>query len=158
MNDSETLINERFKELPLNFQKALLSFDWKAELRKISEENNLSSQQAASLEAETLLILYGFVPKENYEENLTRELSIDEVTTDKIFNAVQDRVVLVLANKIDSVSSESPLPKTEPEPLPNSFTPSISPQEKELPKPTLASVPNYSHYEPGQDPYHEPIE
>jgi transcriptional regulator with PAS, ATPase and Fis domain len=46
MNELDTLIEKKFKELPPENQRALLAYDWKSEVKKISNEKSLTPEQA----------------------------------------------------------------------------------------------------------------
>lgn len=147
MNESDILIKKRFEELPIELQRILLNFDWKKEIASIAKEKNLSEDQTKALETETLLLLYRFEPQEKFYDNLISEVGVDENITGYIFDLIQDRILAKIAELLDNPGlvidpqkTTSPLVTTEPK------------------KPELTSIPNYSSYESGKDPYREPIE
>lgn len=157
MNESEIIIDKKFKELPLAIQIALSTFDWKDEVKKIAEETKLTPEQEALLQTEILLLLYSLEPKDNFYDNLVGEVGLDEDSAENIFELVEERIVVKIAEKIEGTSPEnesSTIASSESIPATDPIPAKVG--DSTLPK--LASLPDYSSdYEPGKDPYKEPI-
>ncbi|MDQ3089732.1 MAG: hypothetical protein M3Q24_01085 [bacterium] len=150
MNESTKIIEEKFNELPKDLQSALSAVDWRSEIKKISTEKNLSIEQIQTLETETLLILYGFTSKDDFYENLVVEVNLNEELASEIFDLIQERVVVKLADKMGGISDNTAfiVPSLNQDPAINTSDEPV--------RPHLTSIPNYSDYKQGEDPYREP--
>jgi hypothetical protein len=169
MNETDKLVEAQFSRLPPQLQAAIKAVPWKDLIKEIASANKLTSEQSESLERETMFIIYGFENPEDYPANLIREMQIGEETTVAIAEAVNEKILKVIAQKAEGESASKPaevhasLPMVEPgetahdvphveqkapEPVPAPAAPAPS-------KP--AFVPPKSHYSAGQDPYREPL-
>lgn len=81
MNKTNTLIKKQYNSLPRNLQRAINKVPWKTLVQEIGKKNALDAEQLASLELETMFIIYTFESPDEYVSNLMREvgLSKDEV-------------------------------------------------------------------------------
>ncbi len=148
MNDSELLIENQFKKLPPTNQQALLKVPWRELSQKIAKNNNLTSEQSESLETEVLLLLYQLQSADDFFDNLLREVGAEEEVIQKIFTAVETEIIYAI---------ETEMEKIEPEKS-SSETSGVTDTKDEWKRPELASLPNYSDYQEGKDPYREPLE
>lgn len=77
MNDLDKLTTEQLKTLPPPLQEALKTVPWRNSVQGIGASHGLDKEKTKTLETETLLIIYGFEPQENFKANLYRELGLD---------------------------------------------------------------------------------
>lgn len=184
-NDDQKLIDEQLKKLPPELAQAIASTFWQVRVKEIAKENKLSPEQAATLERETMLVVYGFDDPRNFIDNLTRELGVSDDVATTIATSIEEDVLEVIAVKAEGKSApeEGDLPMIEsgevahdvphienapvPPPAPK---PQPAPQPAPTPAPTGKSkpsdatkltkvelpTPNYT-YSKGQDPYREPL-
>jgi hypothetical protein len=181
MNENDKLIEAQFNRLPPQLQAAIKAVQWKDLVKEIALANKLTPEQAESLERETMFIIYGFENPEDYPANLMREMQIGEEAIIAIVEAVNEKILKVIAQKAEGegvskpVEAHASLPMVEPgevahdvphveQPLnaPVSSAPAAPPlspppevTKAEPSKP--AFVPPKSHYSSGQDPYREPL-
>src|SRR3989344_1954408 len=73
-------IRERFKELPVVVQKAIMSADVQKQLRELADTNKPHLHQWQALENEVMLTLLGFQAPEDLPENLRDDLEVSEAT------------------------------------------------------------------------------
>lgn len=101
MNEDEKIIQDQFNKLPPQLQEALKSTPWKSMVNEISLLKTLSLAQVESIERETMFILYGFENPNDYAINIMREAEINEATATAIAEQVDEKILKVIAEKID---------------------------------------------------------
>ena len=92
MNENDKLIAEQLKTLPPNLQQAINTVEWKMLVKEIAEANGLNAEQSASLEQETMFIIYAFESPEDYIQNIVREIGIPEDLADTIAESVAEKI------------------------------------------------------------------
>lgn len=108
-NDTQKIIQERFRELPKSLQKIITAFDFRNAFDDISERHNLHIDQAGNLENETMLALLGFESLDDFETNLEKNIPIDAETAQKIADDVNNRIFLPIREemqKLEGVDEE----------------------------------------------------
>lgn len=162
MNETNKLIEEQFKRLPSNLQQAVNTVPWKALVQEIGKANVLDAEQIASLEQETMFIIYGFENPKDYISNITKNIGISEDAAYTIAESVADKIFNPILQKSEEL--EKPNEKKF-EPVTSTFVPEIPPvnlpmvEKGEVAhdiKPQKVSLPDY-RYEEGKDPYREPL-
>ena len=173
--DIQSMIRERFSDLPPKLQEAITSTDVTSKLRELTQKHRLHIDQGQKLENETYMVLLGIEDAEKYEGNLQRELKIPHEEAKKVAQDVAKEIFLSIreALKKTAVPSQEPVQKTETYEQhvakeADSVTPAIPPpppsveekidklphteeeQKKEAP---AKETPRYT-----TDPYREPIE
>jgi len=124
MNEEEKIIQEQLQKLPENLRKAIEAVPWKSSVKEIAITNKLSFEQVATVERETMFILYGFENPDDYVGNLMREVQIDENTAVTIATEVNEKIFKAIALKIDESTKPQPpaaqpvAPETPPANLP----------------------------------------
>jgi len=91
-NDSQKIIQEQYKTLPKDVQKAILSVDLNKNLEEISRKHNLRIDQMTALENETLFIMLGLEHPSSYVTNLKKEASVDEETARAIAEEINIQI------------------------------------------------------------------
>ena len=168
-NNSDTLIQDKFKTLPIELQKVLSIVPWKEMVKKIGDQQKLSADEIELLETETLLVLYKFVNIEDFPSNIQRELEVEEETSHKLAEIIDKEVFTEIIKKINEQahsSNHSPsvnlsefkeIEPAKPELLISvpsyTQTPTTSPEEN-LP---AVIEPKKFGYGGGVDPYREQV-
>jgi hypothetical protein len=132
MNETEKLIEEQLKTLPLAIQRAIKATPWKQIVQEIGRENALDLEQIASLEQETMLVLYAFEDPNDLLINISREVGVDEVRANIIAESVAKKVFLGIQEKSEE--------KTEPQLIPQTITKPIE-TPMQAPSPVKPKVP-----------------
>ena len=70
MADIEQIIKEQLTKLPDDVKKAISSVDLRDKIKKIAEKNRLHIDQAGDLETETVLVMLGLEPTDDYKRNI----------------------------------------------------------------------------------------
>jgi len=154
MNEQDKLIEEQLKTLPPNLQQAINAVPWKSLVQEIGKQNNFSDEQIASLEQETMFVIYEFENPVDYPANIIRELNISEKTAYAVLESV--------ANKIfDPILAQVPetLPANLPMVEPGEVAHTVDSKQyivDSKPEPSKVTPPDY-RYPEGKDPYHEPL-
>ncbi len=78
--------------LPEINQQALKSFDWATELLAIGKNYGLHIDELEDLQIETMLVMVGLVPPENYQNELITRLAISPTEANKIIEQVNERI------------------------------------------------------------------
>jgi hypothetical protein len=116
MNETDKIIEEQFKTLPPNLQKALNTTPWKSSVKEIALLNKLNFDQVETVERETMFILYGFESFDDYIGNLMREVKVDEATATNISQVVDEKILKIVTQKIEDL--EKPEIQTAPSSVP----------------------------------------
>jgi len=138
MNEIDKLIEEQFKKLPLNLQSAIKLVPWKTLVSEVGKANALDSEQIASLEQETMLIIYGFEDPNDFIDSISREVGVENSIATTIANDIAEKILnqitektktgigtTPVANKFENITDKLPeiapeiLPEVPPENLPS---------------------------------------
>lgn len=111
MNETDKLIEEQWKTLPPNLQRAIDAVPWKALAQEIGKTNTLDAEQIVSLEQETMFIIYGFENPNDYVSNITKNIGISE----EIAYTIAESVVAKIFDPILKKSEEKKAMAEEPE-------------------------------------------
>ena len=119
MNEMDKLIEEQIRKLSPNLQRAINDVPWKALVQEIGKINALDTEQIASLEQETMFIIYAFESPKDYIANIMREVGISEDTALNIAESVADKIFNPILQKSEesekTIKTESPAPVSVPE-------------------------------------------
>ncbi len=176
--DSDKLIQEQLKTLPIELQRAIALTPWRNFVGNVARANNLQGDSFKNLETEAMLVIYGFENQNDFVGNIMRELSLDISRATMIAGTVDKQVFSRISNKANELANEKPtdtLQSTQnnaiksttlaPSVTVENDLPMIVPNEKakvaltfEDRKKLVPSIPdNKHHYEGGKDPYREQI-
>ena len=181
MNETDKLIEEQLKKLPPNLQRAINAVPWKALVQEIGKINTLDAEQIASLEQETMFIIYAFESPKDYLANIIREVGILEDIALNIAESIADKIFNPILQKSEELGKSS---ETKSEPVVTNSVPEIPPvnlpmvEKGEIahdvnpiqparqglagsasvtkPEQIKVSLPDY-RYEKDKDPYREPL-
>ena len=158
MNETEKLIEEQKKTLPPNLLQAIDIVPWKTYVQEIGKANALDTEQIASLEQETMFIIYAFEPPEDYIANMIREIGISENVAPSIAESIADKIFEPILKKSEEVSVTPPdvlevTQEIHPMIEKGEVAHGVPHIEESKPKePSRAPLPDY-RYEGGKDPY-----
>lgn len=107
MNETDILIEEQFKKLPLNLQRAIKIVPWKALVREIGQANTLDTEQILALEQETMFIIYGFEDPRDYVSNLTSAVGIDETAALAIAETVSEKIFNIIESEAEKETEKA---------------------------------------------------
>lgn len=116
MTDNQQLIDEQFKRLPQEIQRALNTVPWRSSVKEIAITNKMSLEQVEIVERETMFILYGFEPAESYVANLMREAQIDEAVATAIAESVDEKIFKAIELQLEITPEAKPAPTPAPTP------------------------------------------
>ncbi len=170
MNEIDKLVEEQLKTLPPNLRQAIGVVPWKALVQDIGKANALDVEQIASLEQETMFIIYGFENPNDYVSNVTKNIGISEDIAYAIAESIVNKIfdpILKKSEEYAKATTPTSVPEIPPANLPMveegevaHDAPQIEPKAlSQETKPELkvnASLPDY-RYESGKDPYREPL-
>src|SRR3990167_9470913 len=135
MNEMDKLIEEQIRKLSPNLQRAINDVPWKALVQEIGKINALDTEQIASLEQETMFIIYAFESPKDYIANIMREVGISEDTALNIAESVADKIFNPILQKSEesekTIKTESPAPAPVSVPeIPPTILPVVKPETK----------------------------
>lgn len=147
--DDKAIIKEKFESSPKEIQEYLSNREWEKTINDITAIEGLNVEQKQSLQNELLFIMLGLDLPKNLIKNLFTELQIDSVRAENISKILNEKIIKPL---------EIFLPIEETEKAQGQSEDPSETKTDEWKRPQLASIPNYSDYEQGKDPYREPLE
>jgi hypothetical protein len=107
-NETDKLIKEQLDALPADVKEAVARVPWKERVRDIAKRENLNVAQADSLETETMLILYGFLPPDTYVGNVTTEVGLGEEQAERIYKLVTDEIIRDIEKQFEMIEALMP--------------------------------------------------
>lgn len=161
-------LKQQYDNLPVELRNAISSADLPRKFEAITKDNKLMIDQGGKVQMETLLVLLGLEPLENYVDNLAKNIPLTKeqataVAADAnelIFKNIRETLQKV--NEEDKAAEEAENIKTNPTNQPaatqtapvaekpleteNDLLPEIAP---------VAGLPSNSIFTPKTEPYHE---
>jgi hypothetical protein len=92
MENDKNIVQEQFDSLPPEIKEALNQFPWQERVKNIAAREGLEEEKSARLETEVMLVLYGFLPAESFQENLKVKVGIDNLQAIRIEEAVAQEI------------------------------------------------------------------
>jgi len=92
------IIKEEILKLPIEAQDAINGFDWVKNTEDIAKKYNLSGDETANLQAETLIILVGADYPNSFEENIKNNLRIKKTKAEQIETEVTEKIFKPIEN------------------------------------------------------------
>ncbi|MFH0755315.1 MAG: hypothetical protein V1910_01450 [bacterium] len=136
-------LKKQYDVLPKQIQEAISDIDLPAKLQEIVRKNKLMIDQAGKLETETVLVLFGLEPLENYIKNLVKNVGLTNIQASLVAHDINEAIFKNIReslkkineqvfeetqgqqNKITSSTLSSLIPKT----ITESFHQNISPTQ-----------------------------
>lgn len=177
MADLETLLAERFAQLPPVVQEAITGGKVTEKLRKLSETHKLHLDQWQILETQVKLTLLGIESATDLDKNIQEEVGLDATAAGALTNAIFSTVFEPIREELErgldhpdaEVAKGTPVEDMTATILQNksSDKPADAPIPEAKPASTVISVPVGEAYKPGQvsserkdidtDPYRENV-
>jgi hypothetical protein len=85
-------LKKQFDALPPEVQKAISGVDLPTKLQEIVKNNKLMIDQAGGLEVETILVLFGLEPLENYTKNLINNVGLTSIQASVVAHDVNESI------------------------------------------------------------------
>lgn len=101
--DYKETIKERLNILSPELRAFVLDENWRRNAEKIGKQFNFDEEKYASFEDEIFLVLLCFEPKNDFAENIKRELGLDSNLAGWITEDVDKNIFSKVANEIDSM-------------------------------------------------------
>ena len=155
MNETDKLIEEQIR------RQAIGAVSWKALVQEIGRANMLDAEQIASLEQETMFIIYAFDNPDDYVSNIARELDISADVAYTIAESIGDKIFDPISKQsegYENMTVSASVPEIPPVNLPMIEEGKVAhdaPKIETESEPKV-SLPDY-RYEGGKDPYREPL-
>ncbi len=126
-NDIQKLIKQRLDELPSDIKEAIRNTDLAGKFEAIADKHSLHVDQNGALQTETLLVMIGLEPTENYVGNIQRELEVSRTEAQSLAEDVNKEILGNIRASIQHIEEEQANLDATTEINPNS---TLSPLEK----------------------------
>ena len=93
-------IEERFNELPKTVQDTILNSGWEKTTRNIVDKYNLRIDQGASIEQETMFVMFGFDDADDFTKNIMNEAGIKEDLANKITEEINRDIFKLITDRL----------------------------------------------------------
>ncbi len=120
MDNNDKLIQEQLKSVPPEVKAAIDAVPWQNRLRTISQREGFDHEKSQTLEMETMFIIYGFLPANEYGANINRELGLDDETTGRVVKQVSDEIFADIEKQYEMLEdkNKTPIQTVTPTPPP----------------------------------------
>jgi hypothetical protein len=92
MDQNEQIIKEQIENAPPEIRKFLADDIWRTTVADIAQKNNLSDEQAVSLENEVLFVLLAMELKTDLQKNISRGVGLSKEIANSITEELNSRV------------------------------------------------------------------
>lgn len=107
MNNTYIEIKEYLDKIPQKLRKEILSLEWTNKIREFGQKYSLNEDQILSLEYETLFVMIGMEPEEEFNSNLLKELRISSILANQLESDVKEKIWKPIIKKLAEVNQES---------------------------------------------------
>jgi hypothetical protein len=148
----EKEINDQIASLPQKVRDIIASTDITGEIIKLKEKYHLMLDQISTLEVETMLVMIGLEPAEDFVDNLQSNLKIDEEKAINIANDINELIFMEIRHAMmeqdsktgeenkETLDKDSILWEIEnPKPTVQPIQPTIKTEEKAKETPKIQS-------------------
>lgn len=110
MDESENILKEQFRKLPIELQDFIGGSLWISESEKIAKKHSFTEEETESLRLTVLFVLTGLIATEDMSESLVSDLGIQKRIALDIQNEVADAILSKLPPmSFDTLLSEDVL-------------------------------------------------
>ena len=106
-NDTQKIITNQLAKLPANVRNAIISADYRTKLQTITKDNKLMIDQAGKLEMETLLVMLGLEPLDDYTDNLVNNASLSRNQAIAIAHDVNELIFKNIRESLKKINNEA---------------------------------------------------
>ncbi len=104
---------ERFKELPESVQNIILNSGWEEKTRKLVEKYKLRIDEGAFVETETMLIMFGFIPPEDFTKDLIKKMGIEPEIAQKLEREIGELIFKHIKDQIRVITDDEEMEDTD---------------------------------------------
>lgn len=104
--ETQKLITEKYRQLPFDIKKAIVSSDYEKKLAEIYQKYQLHVDQAGSLELETTMVMLGIIHPADYVQNLVSNAGIPKEKATTIANEVNNKIFLPIRSSLMKMAEE----------------------------------------------------
>ena len=94
-------------------KEAISSVDLREKIKKIADKNKLHIDQAGNLENETMLVMLGLEPTDDYKENIRRELNITRDRAQAVTADVDKEIFSAIRESLRKITEEDEVPDND---------------------------------------------
>lgn len=105
--DTNKLISDQLKSLPLYLQRAITLTSWRDLVKSVAVSNNLDVEKTKNLETEAMLVIYGFESEDDLPTNIARELTLETGPAKMIAQNVYDKVFAPVLAKAEEIKGST---------------------------------------------------
>jgi hypothetical protein len=91
--DIQEIIKNRYKELPADIQQAITNTDLAGKFEKIAQKHSLHIDQNGALQTETILVMLGLEPTEDYVNNVQSNLEVSREEANAIAQDINTEIL-----------------------------------------------------------------
>ncbi len=104
--ETQKIIEEQMKILPVDVKTAIISVDYKTKLEEITKRQRLMIDQAGKLEMETTLVMIGLEPLADYMDNIERELDVNNMRAKDIAMDVSEHIFKPIRESLQKMNDD----------------------------------------------------
>ncbi len=104
-DNTQDIIKARFKELPLEVQKAITATDLTDKFDQLSKKYSLRIDQSGNLQTETLLVMLGLEKPADYIDNLVKNAELSRETATKLGADVNTEILGSIRKTLEELTS-----------------------------------------------------
>lgn len=99
-------LKKQFNSLPVDVQSAISNVDLASKLQEIVKNNKLMIDQAGGLEMETVLVLFGLEPLENFVNNLIKDVGLSSIQASVVAHDVNESIFKSVRETLKKINNE----------------------------------------------------
>jgi len=99
-------LKKQFETLPIEVQKAISAVDLPTKLQEIVKNNKLMIDQAGALEIETVLVLFGLEPLENYVSNLVKNVGLSGIQASIVAHDANELIFKNIRESLKNINNQ----------------------------------------------------
>jgi hypothetical protein len=100
-------LKKQFDRLPAEIQRAILDTNLSEKLQQITKNNKLMIDQAGSLQIETILVLLGLQPLNNYINNVKENVGLSDEQAKSVAKSVDELIFVNIRESLKKINEES---------------------------------------------------
>lgn len=104
-----------YSKLPTELQENFSSMKWMEALERLSAKHSLSETQKQTLGTETMLVLLGMISLEEYEDNLKKDLGLQDPAFVNVMDDIDGMVLGINRDKLAAAFAKNTSPQTPEE-------------------------------------------
>ncbi|OGI73543.1 hypothetical protein A3D42_02600 [Candidatus Nomurabacteria bacterium RIFCSPHIGHO2_02_FULL_41_18] len=113
--ETEKIIKEQMKKLPIEVTNLLADLNLGGKILGIGKRNGLDENQSQALQLETNLMLLGLVHPDDFSDELTERLKINDTILDNIVNDINKEILSGIREKLIETFNKNVEPSTDEE-------------------------------------------